>query len=394
MADTNAVIGAVALALVAAVSTSGCTTHVPRQEVGAHPALHTDEAGIRQVMDREEERLKTSPLLERSPELNAFARDVVCRVAGAYCDEIRVYVLNVPYFNASMAPNGAMQIWSGLLLRAENADQLAFVVAHEIGHYVERHTVERWRTAKNAMTAAMIFSVGTAVAGVPAAGQLGQLAALSTLYGFTRDQEREADRYGFETMTNAGYDGRQCAQIWRNLVDEVAHSDSDAKRKREARASIFNTHPLTAERIDALERLAQGAASSGDAPDDGYRQVVAPRLDRWLRDDLRLRDVGQSLFLIERMIASGRDLGTLYYYKGEAYRTRRGAGDDALALEAYELATTHADAPAAAWRELAQGYRAKGDQERATQAFRTYLEASPQAEDRLLIESYLSGGQS
>ena len=54
-------------------------------------------------------------------------------------------LVRTPYFNASMAPNGMMQVWSGLLLRVDNEAQLAAVLGHEIGHYLARHSVERLR---------------------------------------------------------------------------------------------------------------------------------------------------------------------------------------------------------------------------------------------------------
>jgi len=54
----------------------------------------------------------------------------------------------MPCFNAGMAPNGMMQIWSDLLMRVESEVQLAPVIEHEIGHYLQRHTVERLRDIK------------------------------------------------------------------------------------------------------------------------------------------------------------------------------------------------------------------------------------------------------
>ena len=55
----------------------------------------------------------------------------------------------MPQFNAMMAPNGMMLVWSGLLLRVENEAQLAAILGHELGHYLERHSVEQLRAAKD-----------------------------------------------------------------------------------------------------------------------------------------------------------------------------------------------------------------------------------------------------
>ena len=54
------------------------------------------------------------------PVLEGYLQGVTCRLAREYCSQIRVYVMDVPHFNASMSPNGYMEIWTGLLLRVEN----------------------------------------------------------------------------------------------------------------------------------------------------------------------------------------------------------------------------------------------------------------------------------
>ena len=88
----------------------------------ARPALDTDEGGLWSMIDREETRLRRSPLVVRDPALTDYLRDVVCRLGGEHCADVRVYVVRTAQFNASMAPNGSMQVWSGLLLRVDNPD--------------------------------------------------------------------------------------------------------------------------------------------------------------------------------------------------------------------------------------------------------------------------------
>ncbi len=376
-------------ALFAVLGIVAGAVNVPPQVPGQRPAPDTDEAGLWLVMDQAEERLKTSAMLERDPALNAYVRGVVCRLTPDFCPEVRVYVIDQPYFNASMAPNGAMQVYTGLLLRVENEAQLAFVLGHETGHYVGRHSLEQWRKIKNTAGALLIFSIGASAGGVGALGTLAELAAASTIYGYSRDKEREADGFGFKVMLGAGYSGRESAATWRYLVEETAHSDSEKTRKEEARGSIFRTHPLTSERIETLDELAKSAAGPSDLGVERLRAVTEPHLDQWLKDDLRRRDYGESLFLIDRLIADGRAPGIVYFYKAEAFRLRHKDGDAGLALTNYERATSYSDAPAAAWRELGQAYWRQGDKEKAEASFRRYLELAPEAQDRLIVDDYL-----
>jgi len=378
-----------ALLLSTSLVLASCTAaDVPQQEVGARPDQSTDEAGLWQIMDRQEERQKTAASLERSPELNAYVKDIVCRIAAEYCSDVRVYVMNIPYFNASMAPNGMTTVWSGLLLRAENEAQFAYVMGHELAHYVERHSLEQQRTITNTASAAMFLGMGVGVAGIPLVGTAVQLAALSTIFGFSRDKEREADDLGYDYLVRAGYDGRSAAEIWKTLVEEVDHSDNEERKKRQARASLFATHPLTSERIETLEEKAQ-SAQGGQTGYDRFRAAVAPHLSDWLRAELRLKDFGASLYVIDRLIGYGDQLGVLNYYKGEAYRLRRGDGDEARALTAYNKASAFADAPPETWRDMGQIYMRQDRGVQAKSAFENYLEKAPAAKDRMLIESYI-----
>jgi predicted Zn-dependent protease len=368
------VIGSLALAACA-------TPDIAARAAGAQPLASTDEAGLWLEMGRAEEELRRSPSLNQDAELNAYVHDVVCRVSAEYCADLRVYVMDAPYLNAAMAPNGMMQVWSGLLLRAENEAQLAFVIGHETVHYVENHSLESWRAAKSgtATGAAVGVLLGADMA---AFGLLG-------LFSFSREQERQADQLGFERTVAAGYDPAQAAAIWRLVTEETARSDSEEKRKAEARGGFFSTHPLNAERLASLEAQAQGLPG-GTVNADRHADVIAPHLGAWLEADLQRRDYGESLFLIERLAARGRDLGVVKFYEGEAYRLRAQEGDAALARSAYLAAAAYPDAPAATWRQIGEIMRAEGDNAQAIVAFEDYLARAPEAVDRLIIESYLT----
>jgi predicted Zn-dependent protease len=99
--------------------------------------------------DEAERRLKASNFLITDPALNAYVRGVLCReVAERACGEARIYLTRTPYFNASMMPNGVMQIWSGLLLRVRDEAQLAAVLGHEFVHYRERHGLKQFAKSR------------------------------------------------------------------------------------------------------------------------------------------------------------------------------------------------------------------------------------------------------
>lgn len=383
---------ATALALCAALlAAPDC--HAQRA-VGVRPDASTLEGGLWAAFDKAEQQAKQSGELNRAPELNAYVKEMVCKVSAAYCADVRVYVMDRPYFNATMAPNGYMEVWSGLLLRADNSAQVAFVLGHESGHFTHNHSLEMFKTMKARANAAMIFSIVTAAAGIPIVGDLAYLGTVASLQGFSRENEAEADKIGFDLAVAAGYDPSSGSALWRYLVAETQQSDFEKVRSQIARNSIFASHPLTADRIEALDTLAKAAPPGAYSTDaDRHRAAIRPHLSNWLRDDLRRKDFGESLYLINHLARRGEDLGVLNFFKGEAYRLRRKDGDLALAKAAYLDAVKYPDAPPSAWRELGEIHMRDGRSAEAQAAFQAYLTASPNAQDRLLVEARLKTAQ-
>ncbi|MDB5897197.1 MAG: hypothetical protein JWP41_799, partial [Ramlibacter sp.] len=180
------------------------------------PAVDTDEGGLWGMMDREETRIKRSPLTIHDKELQAYLQDLVCRLGGDHCSDVRVYPVRMPLFNAMMAPNGMMIVWSGLMLRAENEAQLVAVLGHEMGHYLERHQLQQLRAAKDHAVLATLVGLVGGVGNV-----IGQIGLTASLFAFSREHESSADRMGMRLMQQAGYDGREAAAVWDNLLTEI-----------------------------------------------------------------------------------------------------------------------------------------------------------------------------
>jgi predicted Zn-dependent protease len=375
---------------------------------GARPAADTVEGGLWAESDKAEKSARASGELNADPALNAYVRDVACKLSPEYCADLRLYVMDRPFFNAGMAPNGYSEVWSGMMLRASSESEFAFVVAHEIAHFQENHSLEALRAQKSRQNAALALSVGLAVVGVAAAGSSGgvdaarsimdatsslidvvYLGSIAAYFSFSREQESEADELGLKRLAQAGYDPAAAPTIWRAKLAETKASDFERVREGESRITVFNTHPLTAERLAALEKQADALTMSPSAAPDRHRDAVRPHLAAWLKDDLRRRDFGQTLHLIDRLAASGEDLGVLEFYRGEAHRLRRADGDLEKAEAAYERAVAHADAPLAAWRELGDLRVKTKKVQTARTAYETYLERAADAEDAWLVRDSL-----
>jgi predicted Zn-dependent protease len=307
---------------------------------------------------------------------------------------MRVYLVRTPYFNASMAPNGMMQVWSGLLVRMQNEAQLAAVLGHEIGHYLQRHSVERLRDAKSRSSFGLIVGMALGVAGGGSLGSLAQMGILAGGLAYGRDQEREADRIGISLMARNGYAPAEAGRVWGQLLEEYEGAKA-AGEEVSSTNILFASHPPAEERREVLATAAKrdwpGASRTGV---DEYRNVLAPHRMNFLQDEVRRRRFGESLVLFDRLLKSSPRDGQVQYFKGEAYRQRGREGDTKLAVEAYRAALEMDNAPPEVHRSLGTVLRQSGENAEATRAFQRYLELKPGAEDAELIRSYLTGSQS
>lgn len=175
--------------------------------------------------------------------------------------EFNVVDDNTP--NAYALPGGKISITRGLVSKMQSEDQLASVLAHEIGHVTARHSVvaasrDQLLGAVIGIGGAVMDSQGVAGAGaISAAAQVGA-ALLTTKY--SRDQERQSDELGMKYMTAAGYNPRAFVETMQILA-------AAARQEPGKFDTLFSSHPMTSERIETAEkRLAGSYADSASRP--------------------------------------------------------------------------------------------------------------------------------
>lgn len=343
------------------------------------PELSSEEGGLWAMMDREETRLRRSAFLLKDEALRDYLKGIACKLGGEHCADSRVYAVRTPWFNASMAPNGMMQVWTGLLLRVENEAQLAAVMGHEIGHYLERHSLIRMRDIKTrtAFMSVLAFAGG--------AGLIGQLALAAGALAYSREHETDADRIGVQLMRKAGYDARESARVWENLRAELTAGAGGDPSKRSV---MFATHPSTDERQRMLAELA--GAQGGFLGDDAYVERIDPWLPDLLDDELRRAQYDESQVLLNRLAARRPKRADLRYALGEAHRLRGKPDDLDHALAHYQAALLLDSPPSQTYRALGLLHRQQGRRSAAAQALDQYLQKAPTAPDAELIHSYLN----
>lgn len=172
--------------------------------------------------------------------------------AGEYPYTIRL--VYEPSINAFAFPGGAMFIHTGLISQADNEDQVAGVLAHEVSHVALRHGMANMVRAQKAQTMA---GIGGAIAGIfLGGGALGTLAqagigltAQSVLLKNSRDAETEADLLGTRLMNSAGYNPIEMARFFEKLEAEAGKGSKVSE--------FFSNHPNPGNRIGEVEKEIQ-----------------------------------------------------------------------------------------------------------------------------------------
>ncbi len=148
--------------------------------------------------------------------------------------------------NAFAMPGGKIGVMVGILKAAQNQDQLAAVIGHEIAHVTAGHAKDRasaaWKSDLGTKVLAVVLGGGNQGATYTAYEALREAGKFGIMLPFSRKQETEADVVGLQYMAKAGFDPRASVPLWQNMSDEAG----------EARAEFLSTHPSSDKRIDAL----------------------------------------------------------------------------------------------------------------------------------------------
>ncbi len=221
---------------------------------------------------------------EATEYLNGFGANLVAHVApGDSSQNFQFFLVNDPGINAFALPGGYIGVNTGLIVATQSESELASVMAHEMGHVLQRHiarSISRQKqTSLVALAATLLGVLAASRANTPDAGQAaiaaGQGYAIQDQLNFGRDAEREADRVGFQILQDSAFDVNSMAAFFGRL--------QQATRLYETKAPAFlQSHPLTTERIaDIQNRIRE--TPYRQRPDSYDFQLIRARL-RVLQD--------------------------------------------------------------------------------------------------------------
>lgn len=367
----------------------------PPPYIGDYQPTGVDEIGIWREDDEQERVLANSSQVIRDEALNSYVRSVLCKTVGdERCKSVRIYIVRVPLFNASMSPNGTMRVFSGLLLRTSSESELGAILGHEFGHFEKRHTLQQFKAARKGTDLLSWAAVLTSMAGTGQAYRSFddlQISVYGGLARFSRNHEREADLLGLGYMNSGNLRPHSASRIWRNFLLEVEASAAarGLKKPKFENVSFFASHPPEAERVDYLYAL---AAPDGEGRDDGAERhslALKPWVAQFLDDQIALNDFGASDFLINRLAESGWT-AELWRARGDLYRSRGHPRDHMNAADYYGKAITLDPNLAEAHRGLGLSLIKTGRPSEGKEALKQYLELRPDASDASMVYLTLS----
>jgi Zn-dependent protease with chaperone function len=203
-----------------------------------------DRALGKQALEEIEEEL---PVVE-SPDLQERCERYVQRMTGSYAKSgylFKVLVVDEEDPNAFALPGGTILVTTGITNLVDRGEELAGVLAHEIGHVVERHSVQQQYGTMGLLRLLVSASGDDVHASTGLAA--GSLVLLNQSH--SRDHERGADTFAVELLVKNGIDPSGLSGFLRKLLDE----DGPGGGSRIGRA--FSSHPATTERLRYLEAL-------------------------------------------------------------------------------------------------------------------------------------------
>lgn len=221
--------------------------------------------------------------LYRDPQLERYVTEVGNRVLATShlrrpgtAEEFRntpvtFTILDSPIINAMALPGGYIYVTRGMLAYLNNEDQLASVLAHEIGHVAARHAARQaWQQqiGQNLLLGGALLGQG--LLGLPAGDlmNLGGMAAELLFLRYSRDDELEADKLSVDYSSRAGYDPREAIRFFQTL-------NRIQEKEGQGMPNFLSTHPNPGDRIQRIRDLIAEQPPEKPGPPEVSRYLSA-----------------------------------------------------------------------------------------------------------------------
>jgi len=205
------------------------------EEVSMGKSMHGQVTGQYKLLDKD-------PRLARVQRVGAR----VAQVSDRQDYEYHFYLLDSPELNAFTTPGGNIYVLTGLLAKMQTDDELAAVLAHEIGHCAARHTIKKFQGAVGyEILGTLLLSSIQVDSQVKKIASMGSDALMQVVFSaYSRQDEMQADKLGVKYLDLSGYNPQ-------GMVDTL---EILAREEKGGQAPLFlRTHPYLKDRVIAVK---------------------------------------------------------------------------------------------------------------------------------------------
>jgi len=269
--------------------------------------------------------LKQNGSIYKNKKVTAYLQSIMNKLYPRNKGRMRVKILKFSHLNAFALANGTIYFNLGLIARLKNEAQLATVLGHEGAHFVYKHTLKKRHKIKTASE---------------------MRRNKSTIYGYTRGLERQADRHAFLRLKKSGYNTAEAYKVFEHLLAEV-------KLLQGHKLRISRLHPKLIDRITSFKKLHTNSGNSkGVKNTRRYNLMMRDVKIADLEENLAANNYKSVILILDRP-GMEKEYPKFYtYYLGEAYRLRGGADDYSKAENSYLMSTRNAPEFAPAYNAL------------------------------------------
>jgi len=168
--------------------------------------------------------------------------------------EFKFFIADTHEPNAFALPGGYIYVTRGILILLQSEDELAGIMAHEIIHVTQRHSVKQLQKGLISGLLKVPGNAVNAITGTKIGNVINAPIDFSTkafIAKYSRGHETEADSYGIQLAASAGYKTDALADALVRLTQEVALLTGDEEQK-----SYFSDHPFTPQRVTSIRKSA------------------------------------------------------------------------------------------------------------------------------------------
>ncbi|SEL83724.1 Peptidase family M48 [Colwellia chukchiensis] len=226
---------------------TGCT----KSSTGRSQLMMMSESELSVMGSTSFEEMKANEKISQSPALNQYVQCVASAITSqvpksAHDGTWEVVVFDSEQVNAFALPGGKIGVYAGILAVAEDQNQLAAIIGHEVAHVIEGHSNERLSSNQVSQMGLSLVNVLLESQNIESRNMVMAGLGLGVQYGvlmpYGRSHESEADIVGQDLMARAGFDPEASITLWRNM----------AKVSKSSPPEFMSTHPSNETRIKQL----------------------------------------------------------------------------------------------------------------------------------------------